>query len=50
LKVYLTRPAQDGYANDQLIQVLADHFKVKRYQVKIIQGETARNKVIAVDA
>jgi uncharacterized protein len=50
LKVHLTRPAQDGQANDQLIQVLAAHFKIKRYQVKIVQGETSRNKIVAVDA
>jgi uncharacterized protein (TIGR00251 family) len=49
LKVYLTRPAVDGEANSQLIEVLADHFKVKKYQVEIIQGNNSRNKVIRIE-
>ncbi|MBN1912773.1 MAG: DUF167 domain-containing protein [Candidatus Omnitrophica bacterium] len=50
LKVYLTKPAQDGLANKQLIEVLSRHLKVKKYQLKIIQGETSRFKTISVDA
>lgn len=50
LKVYLTKPAQDGLANKQLIDLLSDYLKVKKYQIRIIQGEKSRNKVIQVDA
>lgn len=49
LKVFLTCPAQDGRANAQLIDVLAEHLGVKRYQLKILQGETSRTKIIGVD-
>jgi len=47
-KVYLTKPAQDGLANAQLVEVVARHFGLKKYQVKIIRGHTGRNKVLEV--
>ena len=48
LKVYLTRPAEDGEANAQLIKVLAGHFGARLYQVTIIKGQTARNKLVEI--
>jgi hypothetical protein len=48
-KVFLTSPAQDGRANSQLIEVIAGHLGVKRYQVRILQGESSRIKIIGVD-
>jgi len=48
LKVYLTSPAQDGKANAQLIELLSKHFKVKKYQVKIIRGEKSRDKQVEI--
>jgi uncharacterized protein (TIGR00251 family) len=48
-KVYLTRPAQDGLANKQLVEVLSEHLKIKKYRIKIIKGEKSRNKTIEVD-
>lgn len=50
LKVYLTRPAQEGMANAQLIELLSGHFKVKKYQVRIKSGKTSRNKLVEIDA
>lgn len=47
-KVYLTKPAEDGLANEQLIELLARHFKVKKYQVRIIKGEKSRNKSVEI--
>jgi uncharacterized protein (TIGR00251 family) len=49
LKVYLTRPAADNEANIQLIEVLAGHFKVKKYDIEIVQGIHSRNKVIRIE-
>ncbi|MCK9572012.1 MAG: DUF167 domain-containing protein [Candidatus Omnitrophica bacterium] len=46
LKVYLTKPACEGLANEQLLKLLAEHFKVKKYCLKIIQGQKSRNKVV----
>ena len=47
-KVYLTKPAQDGLANEQLLELLSSHLKVKKYQIKIIQGAKSRNKLVEV--
>jgi uncharacterized protein len=48
LKVYLTKPAYDGLANEQLILLLADYFKVKKYQVRIVKGDKSRNKLVEI--
>jgi uncharacterized protein YggU (UPF0235/DUF167 family) len=47
-KVYLTRPAQDGLANEQLIDLMSRHLHVKKYQIRIIKGLGSRSKVIEV--
>ncbi|MCX5709911.1 MAG: DUF167 domain-containing protein [Candidatus Omnitrophica bacterium] len=49
IKVYLTRPAQDGLANEQLIELLSEHFKVKKYQIEIIKGKKTKDKTIKID-
>lgn len=48
LKAYLTKPAQDNLANVQLIDLLSDYLKVKKYQIKIIKGEKSRGKSVEV--
>lgn len=48
-KVYLTKPAQDGLANGQLIELLAVYLKVKKYQIMIVQGEKSRHKRIEIN-
>ena len=50
LKVYLTKPAQDGLANKQLIELLAEHFNIKKYQISIIKGEKSKDKVVKINA
>ena len=50
LKVYLTKPASDGLANSQLIELLSGHFKIKKYQIKIKSGIKSRNKLVEIDA
>ena len=50
LKVYLTRPAQDGLANRQLLDLLSEYLNLKKYQIKIIKGHKSRNKLIEIDA
>lgn len=48
LKVYLTKPAESGLANAQLVALLAKHLKVKKYQVKIVNGQASRNKLVEI--
>jgi len=50
LKVYLTQSPQDGLANEQLVKLLAGHFKIKKYQIKITHGLKSRDKVIEIYA
>ena len=47
-KVYLTKPAQDGLANEQLIELLSKHLKTKKYKIKIIRGHKSRNKLVEI--
>jgi len=50
LKVYLTKPPQDGLANKELVGIIAKYLNIKKYQIKIIKGRKSRDKVIEIDA
>ena len=43
-KVYLTEPALEGKANQALIELMSEHFKVRKTSIKIIRGEKSRSK------
>lgn len=49
LKVYVSAPAIEGKANKKLIEIIAEHFKVKKYNVTIVKGEAAREKIIEIN-
>jgi len=46
LKIRVTAKATDGKANKAVIEILADHFGVKKNKVSILKGEKARGKVV----
>ena len=48
LKIYVTAPAQDGRANDAVLNILADYLGVKKSNLYIKKGEKSRNKIIEV--
>lgn len=48
LKIRLTAPPVDGKANSHLIRFLAKHFGVPRSHVRLISGESSRNKRIRI--
>lgn len=48
MKVRITAPAVDGKANKALLQFLARHFGKKKSQIKLIKGETSRQKIIEI--
>jgi hypothetical protein len=50
LKVYLTRPATEGLANNQLIELLSAYLGIKKYQIKIVKGHKSRDKLVEVNA
>ena len=48
-KVKLTRPALEGKANEQLIQVLADHFGISKASIHIVSGEKSSQKRLKIE-
>jgi uncharacterized protein len=48
LKVYLTEPALQGRANKRLIELIAEHLRVKKYNITIVRGEHNREKVLDI--
>lgn len=44
--VHVTAPADDGKANNAVIQLLAEHWKLSKSQLSIVRGVTSRLKVI----
>jgi uncharacterized protein len=48
LKVYSTAPAVENKANEPVIGMLADFFRVRRNQIEIKRGHKSRNKVVEI--
>ena len=48
LKIRLNAPPVDGKANDALITFLADLLQLRRAQIEIVTGHTARHKIVRV--
>ena len=48
LKVHLKEKAIKGKANKALIEMLAEHFKVKKSQIQIVKGQTSNQKIISI--
>ena len=49
-KVHLIASAVDGKANKALIKVLAEYFKIKKRDIKIIRGTKSREKVVEISS
>ena len=50
LIVYVRERAVDGAANEGVIAALASHFGVRKHEVRITAGHTARVKTVDIDA
>lgn len=48
-KVHVHAPPVDGAANEAVIEALAKHFKTAKSRVKIVKGETSRNKIAEIE-
>jgi uncharacterized protein (TIGR00251 family) len=46
----LTSPPVDGKANEELIALVAKHFRCRKADVRITAGATARVKRLSIDA
>ncbi len=45
-RVYLKEPAEDGRANDALIEVLADYFDCPQSRFTLLSGHRSRQKIV----
>jgi uncharacterized protein (TIGR00251 family) len=48
VKVKLTAPPVDGAANEQLVEVLAETFGIRKSSIKIVKGLSSKNKVVEI--
>lgn len=49
LRVYTTTVAENGRANDAVVELLSKHFDIAKSRIKIVRGQTSRDKVVAID-
>lgn len=49
IKIALQAPAVDGKANEALIDFLSENLKVRKKQIFIVTGQTARCKVVLIE-
>ncbi|MFH0852376.1 MAG: DUF167 domain-containing protein [bacterium] len=47
--VWVKEPARDGKANQAVIKALAQYFGVAPQKVRILIGQTSRQKIIAIN-
>ena len=47
--VWIDEPPSKGKANKRLIEILSDYFKVPKRNVRIVKGETSRNKIVEIE-
>ena len=45
-RVHITAAPVDGAANAAVIKIMAEYFGVAKSQIKIVRGETSRDKII----
>ena len=48
-RVYITTATEKGKANNAVIDMLSDYFDVPKTKIKIVKGETSRDKIIRID-
>ena len=49
LRVRVAAPAVDGEANEALLRLLADELDVPRGAVRLVAGQTGRDKTVAIE-
>jgi uncharacterized protein (TIGR00251 family) len=47
-RVAVREPARDGKANRAVIELLAHHLGVPKSQIKILRGQSSRNKIVEI--
>ncbi len=49
LEVKVSAPPEKGKANERVVELLAKHYGVRKSAVRILKGETSREKIIEID-
>ena len=49
LKVRVNSPPVGGAANEELVEIISEEFGIKKSAIKIIRGQSSRNKVIEIE-
>ena len=47
-RMHITAAPVDGAANAAVIKMMAEYFDVPKSQIKIVRGETSRDKIIEI--
>ena len=47
-RVHITAAPVDGAANAAVIKMMAEYFDIPKSQIKIVRGETSRDKIIEI--
>lgn len=48
VKIKLTAPPAGGAANEQLIELLSEHYGIRKSNIVILKGETSRRKTVKI--
>lgn len=49
LKVKVHAPPIRGEANKELIEILSDKFRIKKTAIKILKGNSSRDKIVEIE-
>ena len=49
LKIKVHAPPVGGAANEQLVGILSEEFGIKKSAIKIIRGQSSRDKVVEIE-
>jgi len=49
LEVRVNQPPEKGRANGRIIELLAQYFNVPKSRVRLVKGETSKEKVFEID-
>jgi len=49
LRVNVDAPAKEGKANKRLVEILAKYFSKPKTSIRIVKGQTSKNKVVEID-
>ena len=48
LRVHINAPARQGRANQQLIKILSNYFKIPQSNINIVRGRKSRSKLVEI--